>query len=143
MADKTKEVSNETSKLLLQNVNDYAAFVGQVLHDETFLTNLKQILPFDKLVGATKNLVNNGLGIKKMGIAVMRMDIDQPLYSLAVTLCYRGADGEWQNESIFINACKTIDELQQLATDDNFRREVVSLCEERVCDENGKPVFKQ
>lgn len=141
MMRKTNVASDEALKLLSQNVEEYAVFASQVLHDETFLMDLKQILPFDKLVNATKNLPTHCFGITKMGIAVMRMDIDRPLYSLAVTLSYRAADESLQNESIFINACKTIEELQQLVTEDDFKHEVVSLCAERVFDRNGKPIF--
>ena len=129
-----KDNRNDTSKYLLKSVEDYVAYVRQVLHDETFLVELNRTLPFDKMVHATKNLGTNDLGIRKMGISVMRMDIEPPLYSLAVTLMFKGADGLMQNHSIFINACKTIAELRQLTAEEDFRKEVLSLCEERVLD---------
>lgn len=129
-----KDNRNDTSKYLLKSVEDYVTYVRQVLHDETFLVELNRTLPFDKMVHATKNLGTNDLGIRKMGISVMRMDIEPPLYSLAVTLMFKGADGLMQNHSIFINACKTIAELRQLTAEEDFRKEVLSLCEERVLD---------
>lgn len=125
-------IGNDTSKYLLKSVKDFATFVCQVLHDETFLVELNRTMPFDKMVHATKNMGMNSLGIKKMGISVMRMDIEPPLYSLAVTLMFKGADGLMQNHSIFINACKTIEELQQFTGEEDFKKEVLSLCEERV-----------
>lgn len=127
-----KDNRNDTSTYLQKSVEDYVAYVRQVLHDETFLVELNRSMPFDKMVHATKNLGTNDLGIQKMGISVMRMDIEPPLYSLAVTLMFKGTDGLMQNHSIFINACKTIDELQQLTAQDDFKKEVLSLCEERV-----------
>lgn len=62
----------------------------------------------------------------------MRMDIEPPLYSIAITLQFKGRDGVIHDHSVFINACKTIEELQQLVTEENFKQEVLSLCEERV-----------
>ena len=122
---------DDTSKYLLKRVEDYAAFVCQVLHDEAFLVELNRAMPFDKTVHATKNMGMNSLSIKKMGISVMRMDIEPPLYSLALTLMFKDSDGLMQNHSIFINACKTIEELQQLTAENSFKKEVLTLCEER------------
>ena len=124
--------SNSTSERLLQNIEDYIKFVGQVLYDETFLIELNKAMPFDKMVGATMNMGANGDVIKKMGISVMRMDMEPSLYSLAITLMFKGKNGIIQNHSIFINACKTIKELQQLVTEENFKNEVLNQCEERI-----------
>ena len=44
---------------LLKNVENYAKFVSQVLHDETFLVELDKTLPFDKMVNATMNIASN------------------------------------------------------------------------------------
>lgn len=132
MMDKDYNNGGDTSKYLQKSVEDYAAFVCQVLYDEAFLVELNRTMPFDKMVHATKNMGMSRLGIKKMGISVMRMDIEPPLYSLAITLMFKGTDGLMQNHSIFINACKTIEELQQLTAEDDFKKEVLSLCEERV-----------
>lgn len=132
MMDKDYMNGNDTSKYLLKSVEDYVAFVRQVLYDETFLVKLNRAMPFDKMVHATKNMGMNSLGIKKMGISVMRMDIEPPLYSLAVTITFKDGEGLMQNHSIFINACKTIEELQQLAGEEDFKKEVMALCEERI-----------
>lgn len=132
MMDEYIITSDNTSKCLLKSVRDYAGFVSQVLHDETFLMALSKTLPFDRMVHATKKFSANNFGVKKMGISVMRMDIDPPLYSLAITIMFRGVDGIMQNHSIFINAGKTIEELQQLVVEESFIKEVLALCEERV-----------
>lgn len=116
---------------LSKNVEDYAKFVSQVLHDEAFLVELDKTLPFDKMVHATMNIASNHTAIKKMGVSVMRMDIEPPLYSMAVTLQFKGKDGIVKNHSVFINACKNIEELQQLTAENSFKKEVLTLCEER------------
>jgi len=132
MMNKSITLSNSTPVRLLQNIGDYIKFVSQVLHDENFLIELNKAMPFDKMVSATMNIGVNGGVIKKMGISVMRMDIEPSLYSLAITLMFKGKDGIMQNHSIFINACKTIKELQKLVTEENFKKEILILCEERI-----------
>lgn len=136
MMNKEIVISKSMSKSVWKNVEDYAKFVSQVLHDETFLVELDKTLPFDKMVHATMNIASNHTIIKKMGVSVMRMDIEPPLYSMAVTLQVKGKDGIVQNHSVFVNACKTIKELQQLVTEDNFKKEVLSLCEEIVLEKS-------
>lgn len=131
MMNKEITISNSMSGSLSKNVEDYAKFVSQVLHDETFLVELDKTLPFDKMVHATMNIASNHTVIKKMGVSVMRMDIDPPLYSMAVTLQFKGKDGIVKNHSVFINACKNIEELQQLTAENSFKKEVLTLCEER------------
>lgn len=123
---------NDTSKYLQKSVEDYAGFVCQVLRDDTFLVELNRTMPFDKMVHAAMRLGKNSFDIRKMGISVMRMDIEPPLYSLAVTIMFKGGDGLMQNHSIFINACKTVEELQQLVAEEDFKKEVLALCEDRV-----------
>lgn len=131
MKNKEITISNSMSGSLSKNVEDYAKFVSQVLHDEAFLVELDKTLPFDKMVHATMNIASNHTAIKKMGVSVMRMDIEPPLYSMAVTLQFKGKDGIVKNHSVFINACKNIEELQQLTAENSFKKEVLTLCEER------------
>lgn len=125
-------IHNSTSVCLLHNIDDYIKFVSQVLHDETFLMELNKTMPFDKMVNATKNMETHNGVIKKMGIFVMRMDIKPSLYSLAITLMFKGKDGIMKNHSIFVKACKTIEELQRLVTEENFKKEILSVCEEKI-----------
>lgn len=136
MMNKEITISNSLSRDLQKNVEDYAKFVFQVLHDETFLVDLDKTLPFDKMVHATMNIASNHTIIKKMGVSVMRMDIEPPLYSMAVTLQLKGEYGIVQNHSVFVNACKTIEELQQLVTEERFKKEVLLLCEEKVLEKS-------
>lgn len=136
MINKEITISNSLSRDLQKNVEDYAKFVFQVLHDETFLVDLDKTLPFDKMVYATMNIASNHTIIKKMGVSVMRMDIEPPLYSMAVTLQLKGEYGIVQNHSVFVNACKTIEELQQLVTEERFKKEVLSLCKEKVLEKS-------
>ena len=132
MMDRNIIICNGTLECLLHNIEDYAKFVNQVLHDETFLIELNKSMPFDKMVNATKNMGTHNGAIKKMGISVMRMDIEPPLYSLAVTLVFKGKDCLMQNHSIFIKACKTIEELQRVVAEENFKKEILTVCEEKI-----------
>ena len=130
MMDRNIIICNGTSECLLHNIEDYTKFISQVLHDETFLMELNKTMPFDKMVNATKNMGTHNGAIKKMGISVMRMDIETPLYSLAGK--NKGKEGIMQNHSIFVKACKTIEELQRLVAEENFKKEILSVCEEKI-----------
>ena len=108
MMDRNIIICNGTSECLLHNIEDYTKFIRQVLHDETFLMELNKTMPFDKMVNATKNMGTHNGAIKKMG-----------------------KDGIMQNHSIFVKACKTIEELQRLVAEENFKKEILSVCEEK------------
>ena len=51
---------------------------------------------------------------------------------LAITLMFKGKDVIMQNHSIFVKACKTIEELQRLVAEENFKKEILSVCEEKI-----------
>lgn len=119
---------------LVKIVENYSEFVSQLLHDEAFLVELDKIRPFDKMVHATMNVTSSHAAIEKMGVSIMRMDIEPSLYSMSVTLQIKRKDGITQHHSVFINACKTIEELQQLVTEEDFKTEVLSVCEKRVVE---------
>ena len=42
------------------------------------------------------------------------------------------SNGIMQNHSIFVKACKTIEELQRLVAEENFKKEILSVCEEKI-----------
>lgn len=45
---------------------------------------------------------------------------------------FKGKDGIMQNHSIFVKACKTIEELQRLVAEENFKKEILSVWEEKI-----------
>lgn len=133
---KEKIISNSTSKCLLPMVETYTMFVKRVLHDKAFLEDLNKIMPFGKMLHAHQTMPISASDIREMGVSLMRMDIDPPLYSLALTLVFRDADGLTQDKSVFMIACKTIAQLQQLVTERTFVDRVLSICSKTLFSDN-------
>lgn len=126
---KEKIIGNSTSKCLLPAIEKYIGFVGRVLQDQAFLVGLNKIMPFDKMLHAHQTMPITIPDIREMGVSLMRMDIDQPIYSLAVTVTFRDVDGLTRDKVVFVIACKTIAQLQQLVTEMPFKNRVLAICE--------------
>lgn len=136
--DKMKVKSDDNlSRHLRRIVESYTEFVRKELQDAAFLKELEKILPFDRMVQASRKVEGNRVRIRKMGVLIMRMDITPPLYSLAVNIIFEELDGEIKENTIFVIACKTIEELQQLVTTEKFKKEVLRLCNERVSEKEN------
>ena len=61
-----------------------------------------------------------------MGVIIMRMDMEPPLFTLAVTLTIdRNGEG-MQEYSVFLTACKTIEELQEYVNRKVFRDDMIT-----------------
>lgn len=87
--DKMKVKSDDNlSRHLRRIVESYTEFVRKELQDAAFLEELEKILPFDRMVQASRKVEENRVRIRKMGVLIMRMDITPPLYSLAVNIIF-------------------------------------------------------
>lgn len=127
--DKEFIFTDNTKVLSLDNVGKFVDFVNQVIHDEEFLRCVEELLPFDGAAHASMNIIPEKQLIKKMGVMIVRMDLEPSLFSLAVTID-KGGEG-LQGVSIFLTACKTIEELQAYVSGDQFREEVIEQCSHR------------
>lgn len=129
--DKEFIFTDSTKVLSLDNVGKFVDFVNQVIHDEEFLRCVEELLPFDGAAHASMNIIPEKQLIKKMGVMIVRMDLEPSLFSLAVTITIdKGGEG-LQGVSIFLTACKTIEELQAYVSGDQFREEVIEQCSHR------------
>lgn len=123
--DKEFILTDSMKAFFLDNVEKFVDFVNQVLHDEEFLRCVDDLLPFDGAAHASMNIIPEKQLIKKMGVMIVRMDLEPSLFSLAVTITI-DKDGEGlQGFSIFLTACKTIEELQEYVSEEQFREEVI------------------
>lgn len=129
--DKEFIFTDRTKVLSLDNVGKFVDFVNQVIHDEEFLRCVEELLPFDGAAHASMNIIPEKQLIKKMGVMIVRMDLEPSLFSLAVTITIdKGGEGV-QGVSIFLTACKTIEELQAYVSGEQFREEVIEQCSHR------------
>ena len=111
---------------LSDNMERFIEFANQVIHDEEFLKCVDSLLPFGGVAHASMNVVAERQPIKKMGVIIMRMDMEPPLFTLAVTLTIdRNGEG-MQEYSVFLTACKTIEELQEYVNTKVFRDDLIT-----------------
>lgn len=135
--DKEIISANRVKAFLTDNIEKFAYFVKQVFHDEEFLKGVRELLPFDRVAYASMNVVPDKQVVRKMGIIIMRMDMEPSLFSLAVTITI---DSEHNEElydiSVFLTACKTLEELHEYINGDKFREEVLEQCGNKtICDD--------
>lgn len=124
---------NRVKAFLSDNIEKFAGFVNQVIYDEEFLKCVRELLPFDGMVYVSMNVLPEKQIVRKMGIIVMRMDLDPSLFSLAVTITIDRGNNEKQHDiSVFLTACKTIEELQEYVNGDKFRKEVIKQCGNKI-----------
>lgn len=128
--------TNRLKVFLSDNIENFIGFVNQVIHDGEFLKCVRGLLPFDGMANASMNVVPEKQAVKKMGVLIMRMDLNPSLFSLAVTITIDRKDSEeLQDVSVFLTACKTIEELQKYVNGDDFREGVIEQCGNKViCD---------
>lgn len=106
----------------------FVAFVKETLHDQAFQNTMKSLLPFDGFAHAKMDVHDNEIcDLKQLGISIMRMDIDGENYSLGITI--QKAE---KNVTVFITACKSLQELQKMADAQSFMEKVRSYVEEQL-----------
>lgn len=123
------KVNNTTPKLvqafLNENIANFAEYANQVIHDDEFVKRVNELLPFEDLVCASINVLPKDQIVRKMGIGVMRIDIQPPLFSLAVTMTI-DHDGKEEGSTVFINVIEGIEGLQAYVSSKEFQTEVVN-----------------
>lgn len=69
--DKMKVKSDDNlSRHLRRIVESYTEFVRKELQDAAFLEELEKILPFDRMVQASRKVEENRVRIRKMGVLI-------------------------------------------------------------------------
>ena len=134
--------SKDDIKATLSDIMEkFIEFANIVTHDEEFLKCVNGLLPFGGVAHALMNVVPARQAIKKMGVIVMRMDMEPPLFSLAVSMTIGKDDEGLQDYSVFLTACKTIEELQEYINKEAFRDDLMThFNKEFMC--NDSPLQK-
>lgn len=135
--DKDTRLAGGARAFLSDNIEKFVSFASQVIHNEDFLKCTRKLLPFDGMAYAPMNMMPGKQVVRKMGVMIMRMDLSPALFSLAVTITTeRGNNEKPQDISVFLAACKTIDELQEYVGGAKFKEEVVELCSDKIAHED-------
>ena len=110
---------------LLSRVDNYVEFVNQVIHDEKFIRRMERLLPFAELSKATMDCPEENQFVKDIGVVIMRMDFFPDLFSLAATVTIEKKNRSPSKNCVFLNACKTIEELQAYVGSESFKKEII------------------
>ena len=121
----TKEISadkvQQAKDIVNSKIKEFTEHVVRCLNDDDFVDAMYNLLPFDKCVQSKMKREDEGAILKSLGLSVMRMEIDPPLFSLGVSMEIVGSKGnEATNSTIFISACRTIEELRAYVRTEDF-----------------------
>lgn len=108
-------------RIVSNRVMGYIKFVSKCLYNDDFVNAMNELLPFDNCVQSRMKMADDTSVVKSMGLSIMRMEIDPPLFSLGVSIeiADRGGNGT-TNSTTFMVACKTIEELRGYVQTDEF-----------------------
>lgn len=121
MKEKSSDNVQQAKSIVNNRAKEFAEYVVRCLDSDDFVDAMNVLLPFDKCVQSKMKMEDEASIVKSMGLSVMRMEIDPPLFSLGVNVEIAGRDGnEATNSTIFIAACKTIEELRAFVQTEDF-----------------------
>ena len=111
----------QAKRIIRNQIKEYIEFVSKCLDNDDFVDAMNELLPFDNCVQSRMKVAGDTSVVKSMGLSIMRMEIDPPLFSLGVSIeiADRGGNGT-TNSTTFMVACKTIEELRGYVQTDEF-----------------------
>ena len=111
----------QAKRIVSNQIKEYIEFVSNCLDNDDFVDAMNELLPFDNCVQSWMKVADDTSVVKSMGLSIMRMEIDPPLFSLGVSIeiADRGGNGT-TNSTTFMVACKTIEELREYVQTDEF-----------------------
>ena len=111
----------QAKHIISNQIKEYIEFVSNCLDNDDFVDAMNELLPFDNCVQSKMKVADDTSVVKSMGLSIMRMEIDPPLFSLGVSIeiADRGGNGT-TNSTTFMVACKTIEELREYVQTDEF-----------------------
>lgn len=111
----------QAKRIISNQIKEYIEFVSKCLDNDDFVDAMNELLPFDNCVQSWMKVADDTSVVKSMGLSIMRMEIDPPLFSLGVSIeiADRGGNGT-TNSTTFMVACKTIEELREYVQTDEF-----------------------
>ena len=122
---KTVYSCQQTMDTVISDKREYVEFVARCLNDEEFVKDMYELLPFDNVAQAKLIIVDDTSPVRSLGLSIMRMDPEQPLFSLGISIEIAGGiKNKAVNSTIFIAACKTIENLREYVKTVEFSEQV-------------------
>ena len=132
---KSKYNCQNTKDGINGSLKDYTEFVDICLEREDFVKAMNKLLPFDNVVQAKLKIVDDASPVKSLGLSIMRMEPELPLFSLGISIEIAGSkDNKAVNSTTFISACRTIEELREYVKSDAFSLQIKEISEKQIED---------
>lgn len=130
---KTKYSCQQTKDVVNGSKKEYVEFVARCLDNEEFLKTVSELLPFDNVAQAKLKIVDDASPVKSLGLSIMRMEPESPLFSLGISIeLVDGEENKAVNTTIFISACRTLEELRGFVKTDAFSMQVKEYFEKQI-----------
>ena len=135
---KIKELETKYNCQMIKNsINEksgmFVEFVARCLDDEEFEKTMNELLPFDNVAQAKLKRVDDAFPVKSIGLSIMRMEPESPLFSLGISIEITGSEeNKAVNSTIFISACRTLKELREYVKSDAFSVQVKENFEKQI-----------
>ena len=130
---KTKYSCQQTKDVVNGSKKEYVEFVARCLDNEEFLKTVSELLPFDNVAQAKLKIVDDASPVKSLGLSIMRMEPESPLFSLGISIeLVDGEENKAVNTTIFISACRTLEELRGFVKTDAFSMLVKEYFEKQI-----------
>ncbi len=118
---KTKYSCQQIKNVVNGSKIEYVEFVARCFDNEDYINAVNGLLPFDNVAQAKLKIVDDASPVKSLGLSIMRMDPEVPLFSLGISIELRGGEeNKAVNSTIFISACRTLEELREFVKTDAF-----------------------
>lgn len=112
---------DEEKKVIDENKLAFIDFVKKCLDTEEFINCVNALLPFDKFAQAKLRIVNDASRVKSLGMSIMRIEFEPALFSLGINIeIVEREHGCSQNQTVFVSACQSMDDLRRYAKSDDF-----------------------
>ena len=89
---KTKYSCQQTKDAVIGSKREYVKFVARCLDDEEFIKVMNELLPFDNVAQAKLKIVDDASPVKSIGLSIMRMEPESPLFSLGISIEIAGSE---------------------------------------------------
>ena len=130
---KTKYSCQQTKDAINGSKKEYVEFVDRCLDNEDFIKVVNELLPFDNVAQAKLKIVDDASPVKSLGLSIMRMDPETPLFSLGISIdLLGGEENKAVNSTIFISACRTLEELREYVKSDAFSMQVKEYFDKQI-----------
>ena len=130
---KTKYSCQQIKDVVNGSKKEYVEFVARCLDNEDFIKAVNELLPFDNVAQAKLKIVDDASPVKSLGLSIMRMEPESPLFSLGISIeLVDGEENKAVNTTIFISACRTLEELRGFVKTDAFSMQVKEYFEKQI-----------